>query len=824
MRSMFARVAVALLVAGVAALALGVASTVHIVRDDKEAALIDAAVRRAEGARDLLDHRLALAQTELAVIATAAAADRIVDVQSLLSSETLAIRCSRGDEELLQASATGAAAVALERASAGPGRVALAGKDAAVVRVRIGGVDAAALVDLASLMAHPPGWSVHGVFGREASLAGDATVATRTRSEDGSERVGVVAPSATGISLVVTAPLGPARSAAFAVLRRVLVWSSLVILPIVALAWFLSRALTTPVMSLARAVRQAETGDEPLRLPPLPGDEIGDLGHAIDLMSCRLRDNAHALREAVAFARRVNRLKDGDSILRMLERALTQALPAGRWKVLSAPAVRAGAVPAAHGVSSEDLKRLVNAEVREDSWGRERSDLANVLPQRTTRVLVPLAVLPTREEDTDPTLSLPPPTRLEVVGEHLAIVLSDLDTPYGVVLGWRAALDEQAIRHAELLGRTALAALRNSDLVRAAVTNEKLLAVGRLAAGVAHEMNNPLAFILANLRTLEEELRGDHREAVADARQGAERLERIVRDLSSLSRGGSTLVIEEVNLAELARATVKIAAGKLGGVSALVDATDEVVVRGDRGRLEQVLLNLIGNAVDATRGRATPKVRIHVRRGDGLALVEVEDNGRGIPADVLERLFAPFFTTKGSEGTGLGLYLSRSFAHAHGGELAVAATGPEGTTLRLAIPEESALGEPRLRTEQAPTEGTRSTAGGNGRRRILVIDDEPALVRAMKRWLAKWGDVQGTSDAREGLELAATEPFSLVLCDQNMPDMTGTELFEALCERDPSAARRVVIMTGADESSTPADVRVIQKPLRPAVIEELLDA
>lgn len=284
-----------------------------------------------------------------------------------------------------------------------------------------------------------------------------------------------------------------------------------------------------------------------------------------------------------------------------------------------------------------------------------------------------------------------------------------------------------------------------------------------------------------------------------------------------MSRGGR-VEPEDVDLAELAVFAARVASSRRQGVEVVLDAAAAARVRVDRGRIEQVLLNLLVNAIDATVGRPDARVHLSVRVEGNDALAEVRDRGPGIPAAVQAQLFGAFFTTKGGAGTGLGLYLSRSFAQANGGDVSLASTGPDGTTFVLRLPT---LPE----AERTSTRESEPAIAAPARPRILIVDDEPAIVRSLQRWLGMRAEVVGTSDPRKGVELALAGGFDLILCDLHMPGMSGTDVVAELRARAPATAARVVIMTGSTHaSSVQAGVRVVGKPIGPDVLEELLDA
>jgi signal transduction histidine kinase/CheY-like chemotaxis protein len=783
-RSVFGRVVFVGFAAGLVALLLATIGTAWVVGDDKDASLVEQAIRRADRIRDAVAHRLALARAELRAVTIAADTGRVLDAPALVSGSALAIRCVRGTDELLDASSSAGARETLRStASSDLDGVVLSGGSKVVVTSHLGAVRAAALYELSDVIAAPRGWTVRLARHPEGPL-----VAKRRRDRHGLEVVRVVAPAADGLGVTVTAPLAPARSAAFAITRRVLLFSSLAVIPVLLLAWFLSRAVTAPIVALAEAVRGAEGGR--LALPPLPSHEIGDLGSAIEAMSARLRDNAKALREAITLGRRLDGLHDADDLLAALARALQEALPRARWTVLPA-------------------QRILDGDLGDDC----------PLPADSLAALLKGASAETpREEDSTQPILVHGPIRSPGTHEDVVVVgVAEAGRAFGLAIGSAGRLDESTVRHAELFARTAAAALHREQLVRAAVTNEKLLAVGRLAAGVAHEMNNPLAFVLANLHGLEARLEGDDQEAAAEARQGAERLARIVRDVSSLSRGGP-VEAEDLDLAELAAFTARVASSRRQGVEVILQAPAGVWVRADRGRIEQILLNLLVNAIDATGGGPDVRVHLSVRVEGDAALAEIKDNGPGIPVAVQGQLFGAFFTTKGSKGTGLGLYLSRSFAQASGGDVSLASTGPDGTTFVLRLP---ALPERVHPPAQAPARA----AAPSARPRILIVDDEPAIVRSLQRWLGTRADVVGTTDPREAVELAVGQEFALILCDLHMPIMSGTDVLAELRARAPANAARLVIMTGSTHaSSVEAGVRVVGKPIGADVLKELLDA
>jgi two-component system sensor histidine kinase HupT/HoxJ len=248
------------------------------------------------------------------------------------------------------------------------------------------------------------------------------------------------------------------------------------------------------------------------------------------------------------------------------------------------------------------------------------------------------------------------------------------------------------------------------------VRNEKLASLGRLLAGVAHELNNPISFVYANAHALEryagkfetyfarvqegasreelvalrQDLRLDRevanlRQAIDGAREGAERVRDIVEDLRRLSSDGSGEAVV-FDLAQTARTAAEwVMRGMKQPVSLTVE-TEPVAVKGRAGHVQQVVMNLVQNAVDALEGQAGGAIRLTVRAEGGRAVLTVADNGPGVPEALRPSIFDPFFTTKAvGRGTGLGLSISHKIAEEHGGRLALC-DAPEGACFRLDLP------------------------------------------------------------------------------------------------------------------------------------------
>jgi PAS domain S-box-containing protein len=227
------------------------------------------------------------------------------------------------------------------------------------------------------------------------------------------------------------------------------------------------------------------------------------------------------------------------------------------------------------------------------------------------------------------------------------------------------------------------------------IVADRLASVGLLAAGVAHEVNNPLAYILSNIEIAEKEIGAAGRpevarEALSVALEGVDRIRGIVRDLLMLSRGEGSSA-ELVDVRTVATSTLKLAAREIERTARLVqDFRPTSLVRASESRISQVLLNLVGNALEAMRGgrREDNLLVVRISRADdGRVSIEVSDTGRGIALGDLPRVFEPFFTTKAAgEGTGLGLAIAQRLVVEMGGEIVVTSEIGVGTTFRVLLP------------------------------------------------------------------------------------------------------------------------------------------
>jgi signal transduction histidine kinase/ActR/RegA family two-component response regulator len=354
-----------------------------------------------------------------------------------------------------------------------------------------------------------------------------------------------------------------------------------------------------------------------------------------------------------------------------------------------------------------------------------------------------------------------------------------------------------------------------ADLQARLALADRLVSVGTLAAGVAHELNNPLAYVNANLTFLGEQVahltallpasaRADRDvadaleqlvEAARDAREGAERMRVIVRDLKTLSRADDGKV-GPLELGPVVETCVNVAWNEIKHRAQLVrDLQPTPVVRGSEARLGQVLLNLLVNAAQAVPEGCPDAHRIRVRTGlhpDGRVVIEVSDTGCGIAPEHLPRIFDPFYTTKPpGVGTGLGLSICHGIVSGMKGEIEVESAPGKGSTFRVLLP--AMVHEP---SDDGQVEAPRR-ATPTARSRILVVDDEPLVGTVLQRTLGVEHELVVCESARAALErIERGERFDLIFSDLLMPDLTGMDLHRELTAVAPTLAARMVFLSG----------------------------
>lgn len=363
------------------------------------------------------------------------------------------------------------------------------------------------------------------------------------------------------------------------------------------------------------------------------------------------------------------------------------------------------------------------------------------------------------------------------------------------ILATRLLIAERAVARAALRER------ERRDMESRLAFADRMASVGTLTAGVAHELNNPLMYVLSNLHLTREEIDADHedgwiervREQLDEAIEGATRMQHVVRDLKTFSRVDDEQQ-ENVDLPEIIESSINICWNEIRHRATLERAFGETpLIDANESRLGQVFLNLLINAAQAMPERPVSANRITVRTftdGEGWAVAEVVDNGCGIEADRMSRIFDPFFTTKSvSEGTGLGLSICRNIVRDVGGTIEVKSTPGLGSTFVVRLPAST-------RSRVSQTVKSPSVARRSAGASVVVVDDEPLVGRSIRRALREH-DVQVFSSGAEAIiRLCSDEPCDLIFCDLMMPEVSGMEVYEEVRTRRPELASRFIFMTG----------------------------
>ena len=340
------------------------------------------------------------------------------------------------------------------------------------------------------------------------------------------------------------------------------------------------------------------------------------------------------------------------------------------------------------------------------------------------------------------------------------------------------------------------------------VLSDKMAAIGTLAASIAHEINNPLAYVVGGLDWLAERvgsLRTDRRDGDTPAdvldemRQGLARIATIVGSMKTLSRTDEHPTPGPVDLRRAVSLAERIVSNEVRQWARLrIDVPDGLSVRSNETRLMQVFINLIMNAVHAIQSGNPMRnaIRVAVERQDpDEVTVIVRDTGCGMSAATLERVFTPFFTTKpAGMGTGLGLTVTRTIVEASGGSIAIESQPDAGTTVRLRLPLASRL---PVEAPAAPPAAQAAPAPSAPSGAVLVVDDEPLVASALCRLLRSRGyDAESAPDGRVGAQLALSGKFDAIVCDLMMPGFSGVDLHDELESERPDLLERLLFLSG----------------------------
>ncbi len=357
---------------------------------------------------------------------------------------------------------------------------------------------------------------------------------------------------------------------------------------------------------------------------------------------------------------------------------------------------------------------------------------------------------------------------------------------------------------------------------RGMVEQQRLAALGRLAAGVGHEINNPLQYLRFSLEELQEHLPSprsdDAKVAMDQAFEGVDRIRQVVEGLRTYVRP-TDMELTRVDMREVVRAAVRVGAPQWRqGVEVDTRLGDVPAVEGHEGRLVQVILNPLVNAAQALLHASrdfkivtgTQIVVTTRTNATGDVEVDIVDNGPGFPASIIARLGEPYVTTRaGDGGTGLGLFVTRGIVEAHGGTIVFANRVNGGASVRITLPAaaagEYAEGKGRTPTPQA------TPVIREKRPRVLLVEDDPAAQRALLRGLDAEGfDAHGFEEAIDALDRLNRESFDIVITDLMMPGMSGWEFARRLEVAHPALHARLIVLTGG--ASTPEADAFLQEP------------
>ncbi|MFT3665226.1 ATP-binding protein [Piscinibacter sp.] len=556
----------------------------------------------------------------------------------------------------------------------------------------------------------------------------------------------------------------------------------------------LRRHVAAPLGELTRAAERVAGGDTGVRLPTTREDELGRLATAFNDMTDKVAQRDATLREDK----------------RRIEEALTSLrLTEERWRAMTENASDVIAVVDARGVFSyvsPPAERMLGHPV-------------DALVGSPARALMH----PDDAAELGPRLERPLGKPVQCRARHangqwrtLEVAASDLrhhPAIQGLVLNVRDVSETLAAEETLARQREALH------------QSEKLTALGSLLAGVAHELNNPLAVVVGRSIQLESAARSStERETAGRIRQAAERCARIVKTFLAMARRQDvTRAPTSVNRVITDALEVLAYTLDSSGISVHAALADDLPpVLADADQLGQVFMNLFTNAQQAMSGQAGRRelqVSTHRAAGGHEVQVVVQDSGPGIAPELGARIFEPFFTTKAvGDGTGVGLSVSLGIVQSHGGSMLLAPHAPNrGARFVVSLPAHAPAAAPSL-----PATAPAATPSAGGPWRVLIVDDEIDIAEILGEIVQHAGHAAVLANSGEqALAQLAAQPFDLVMTDLKMPGMDGPALYRDIEHRHPALARRVIVVTGdtlssgAHEFLREVRVPVIDKPFTP---------
>jgi PAS domain S-box-containing protein len=362
------------------------------------------------------------------------------------------------------------------------------------------------------------------------------------------------------------------------------------------------------------------------------------------------------------------------------------------------------------------------------------------------------------------------------------------------------------------------------------VQSEKLAAIGQLAAGIAHELNNPLTSVVLYSQLVQQEklggtVQGNLEKVVSEALRAG----KIVRGLLDFARQ-RPIHREQVQVNEALRGSLDLISYELTAEGVKIElslAPDLPTIMADQYQLTQVFMNLIQNSIQAMHGLSGPK-RMAIATVSGRAKkfpqgtepcevvrITFADTGPGIPEEILPRIFDPFFTTKSeASGTGLGLSICQGIVGEHEGRIWAESTVGEGSTFFVELPVASAEADRSTRREDRP-----AAESGAGQSRILIIDDEPNVQDVLAKTLTSRGYTVATAGSGEtGIARLVESEFDVILCDFRMPGLSGMDFYRRIQAERPHLASKIIFITGDTANLVTRrfieenDLNILEKP------------